>query len=166
MGLNFKSLSTEREWRSSTGLSQSDFDKLVHWFGMAYKSVHEVSIEEAQLHMGRSFIFATYDSLLFFVLFSLKNPTTFDVNGLIFGISQTAAEYHFRRGLKVLHRALELSGQMPRQDFKDLCDFQSALAGHECLKIDVTEVLVHRPQNKMLQKARYSGKKSTIAANR
>ena len=81
-----------------------------------------------------------------FTLFSLKNPTTFDVNGLIFGISQTAAEYNFRKGLELLRSALSLCGQLPRQKFKGLADFESYAREHDCLKIDATEVAVQALQ--------------------
>ena len=98
MGLSLQSLSTERQWRSSTGLSQSEFKCLSQWFGTAYESTQAVGTAEAEAHL-KKFVFGTYAELLFFTLFSLKNPTTFDANGLIFGISQTAAGYNFRKGL-------------------------------------------------------------------
>jgi hypothetical protein len=160
MGLSLDSLSTERQWRSSTGLNEQEFKRLSHWFGTAYKSSQEVGLDEAQSHMGKVFVFGTYSELLFFTLFSLKNPTTFDVNGLIFGISQSATEYNFRKGLELLRSALSLCGHLPRQDFKDLADFECFVRDHDCLKIDATEVAVQRPRDKAIQKARYSGKKS------
>lgn len=166
MSLSLESLTTERHWRSSTGLSEGEFKRLSHWFGTAYKSSQAVGIDEAQAYMKKEFVFGTYADLLFFTLFSLKNPTTFDVNGLIFDISQTAAEYNFRKGLELLRSALSLCGQLPRQDFQDLSDFESYVREHECLKIDATEIAVQRPRNKEVQKARYSGKKSGTPSNR
>ena len=166
MSLRLESLSTERQWRSSTGLSEPEFKRLSQWFGTAYKSSQNLGIDEAQANMGKAFVFGTYAELLFFTLFSLKNPTTFDVNGLIFDISQTAAEYNFRKGLELLRSALSLCGQLPRQDFQDLADFEAYVREHECLKIDTTEIAVQRPRNKELQKARYSGKKSGTPSNR
>jgi hypothetical protein len=162
MSLSILSLKTERQWRSSTTLSSKQFAVLVKWFSVAYEQEHGVSLETAQINLSKEFIFSTYPDFLFFVLFSLKNPTTFDVNGLIFGISQSAAESNFKRGLAVLELALSITNNLPRQNFKDIADFKNYLKEHKILKIDVTEITVQRPRNKEKQVERYSGKKNAI----
>lgn len=165
MALSITFLKTDRQWRSSTTLNAKEFDALLKWFALAYEQEHEVSLEDAQINLSKDFIFSTYPDFLFFILFSLKNPTTFDVNGLIFEISQSAAETNFKRGLHILETALSLCTSLPRQSFKDISDFKTYIKEHKCLKIDVTEITVQRPRNKEKQTARYSGKKSGILVN-
>ena len=165
MALNISSLKTERHWRSSTTLNSKEFAILLKWFTLAYEQEHGVSLETAQINLSKEFIFPTYSDFLFFVLFNLKNPTTFDVNGLIFDMSQSAAENNYKRGLSLLEIALSLRNNLPRQSFKDISDFKSYLKEHKSLKLDVTEITVQRPRDKEKQKARYSGKKSDIRAN-
>lgn len=165
MALSLSSLKTERQWRSATTLNALEFEALLTYFERAYEQENGVSLAVAQQNLCQEFVFSTYADLLFYVLFSLKNPTTFDVNGLIFGISQSAAEANFKKGVAILEVALGLSKNLPRQAFKDMEDFKKYLKDHKILKIDVTEIAVQRPRNKEKQKARYSGKKSDIPAS-
>ena len=65
MGLSLQSLSTERQWRSSTGLSESAFKCLSQWFGTAYESTQEVGIAEVEAHLKKEFVFGTCAELLF-----------------------------------------------------------------------------------------------------
>ena len=155
------SLFCQRSCLATGDLQLHKFEVLVGWFSVAYEQEHGVSLENAQIDLSKDFVFSTYRAFLFFVLFSLKNPTTFDVNGLIFDISQSAAETIFKRGLALLEIALSMRTDLPRQNFKDISDFKNYLKEHKILKIDVTEITVQRPRNKEKQKVRYSGKKTT-----
>ncbi|NJO00921.1 MAG: transposase family protein [Bacteroidia bacterium] len=91
----------------------------------------------------------------------MKNPTTFDVSGLVFGFSQTAAETNFKRGIKLLTKAFELCHQLPAQTFSTEQEMLAFLDQQRRLKIDVTEIGVQRPKNNEAQKAHYRGKKKT-----
>lgn len=162
MSLNLSQLSTDRSWRAATTLSAAEFYRLLPWFTQAYESSQGIDIVSAQTNLKKEFAFPDCAELLFFVLFTLKNPSTYDVNGLIFGISQSAAVNNFSRGLRILHKALELSGQLPAQEFEDEESLKAYLSRHKVLKIDVTELSIQRPKNPQEQKRHYSGKKSGI----
>lgn len=162
MSLHLSQLKNDREWSATTSVKKSHFDSLLPWFSKSYEQIHGLNIQEAQANLNQSFVFATYGDLLFFVLFVLKNPTTYDVNGLIFGISQTAAETNFKKGIVILKNALFLTGQLPLREFENEAALIAFINEHKHLKIDVTEISIQRPKNKELQKSHYSGKKRDI----
>ena len=85
MSLSIAQLKTDRSWRSSTGLSQIKFNQLLIPFTKAYNAVYQVDIDTHQENLDKEFAFSTCQDLLFYVLFCLKNPTVYDVRGLIFG---------------------------------------------------------------------------------
>ena len=160
MSLRIAQLKTDREWRSSTGLSQAKFTQLLALFMKAYQAVYEVDIADHQANLKKEFVFDTYQDLLLYVLFCLKNPTVYDVRGLIFGLASSTAEYNFDKGLALLEKALD--GQMPARQFECLPAFLEWVSHHPVLTIDVTEVRIQRPKDNQRQKDTYSGKKSTI----
>lgn len=162
MSLTLSQLKSQRSWRAATTLSKEEFYRLLPWFTQAYEMSQGTDIASAQSNLKKAFAFSNYEELLFFILFTLKNPSTYDVNGLIFGISQSAAVNNFRRGMGILHKALELSGQLPAQEFEDEEALQACLSRHGVLKIDATELSIQRPKDKQKQKNHYSGKKSAI----
>jgi len=162
MSLSVKKLKKSREWSASTGISESKFRALLPYFELAYIELNEIGIEESQKNLKQKFVLPTYDEFLFFTLFTLKNPTTFDVNGLVFGFSQTAAETNFKRGTQVLTRAFELCHQLPKNEFRTNEEITNFLNNQKRLKIDVTEISVQRPKNNESQKEHYSGKKKDI----
>lgn len=160
MSLRLTQLKTDREWRSSTGLSQAKFSQLLTLFTNTYQVVYEVDISEHQANLKKDFVLATYSDLLFYVLFCLKNPTVYDVRGLIFGLSSSTADYNFEKGLTLLEKTLE--AQMPARQFESLTAFLDWVQKHPVLTIDVTEVRIQRPKDNQRQKDTYSGKKSII----
>ena len=166
MPLSVKNLKKSRELKASTGMSKKKFESLLIYFESAYEELNEVGIKEAQENLKQLFVFPTYDDFLFFTLFTLKNPTTYDVNGLVFGISQTAAETNFKRGIKILKKALEICHQLPENKFNTEEEMLIFVNKHKRFKIDVTEISVQRPKDKDLQKAHYSGKKKGIQERR
>lgn len=94
------------------------------------------------------------------MLFCLKNPTVYEVRGLIFGLSASTADYNFEKGLVLLEKALD--AQMPARQFGCLTAFLDWVQQHPVLTIEVTEVHIQRPKDNQRQKETYSGKKSTI----
>lgn len=165
MSLQISSLNTDREWSAATSVKSHQFYRLLPWFSRAYFDIYGVSLENMQQNLNQEFAFSTYDELLFFVLFVIKNPTTYDVNGLIFGISQSASEQNFKKALLILKRALELATQLPMQSFENQDQLINFINQHKKLKLDVTEIEVQRPKNKANQKALYSGKKKHTPVN-
>lgn len=161
MALSVKNLKTEREWRASTGMSKIKFDALLPYFESAYTEILGVGIKEAQENLQQEFSLPNHEEFLFFILFTLKNPTTFDVNGLVFGISQSGAVANFKRGIRILKRAFEICRQLPENEFITEEEAITFLNKQKRLKIDVTEIAVQRPKNAASQKEHYSGKKKT-----
>jgi hypothetical protein len=159
VSLRLAQLKTDRDWRSSTGLSQVKFTQLLALFTKAYQAVYEVDIADHQANLKKDFVFDTYQDLLFYVLFCLKNPTVYDVRGLILGLSSSTAEYNFEKGLALLEKALD--AHMPARRFGCLTTFLDWVQQHPVLTIDVTEVRIQRPKDQQGQKDTYSGKKST-----
>lgn len=162
MALSVENLKNSREWNASIGMTQTKFELLLPYFESAYVKLNTVGIKEAQENLDQTFVLPTYKDFLFFTLFTLKNPTTFDVNGLIFGFSQSAAGTNFKRGCKILKVAFELCHQLPVNEFKTDEEVISFLNGQKRLKIDVTEIKVQRPKKSESQKNLYSGKKKVI----
>jgi hypothetical protein len=170
MSLSLAQLKTDRDWRSSTGLSQrgrpaAKFTRLLTLFMKAYQAVYEVDIAAHQANLKKEFVFDTYQDLLFYVLFCLKNPTVYQIRGLIFGLSASTADYNFEKGLALLEKALD--AQLPARQFGCLTAFLDWVQQHSVLTIDVTEVRIQRqgaapPKDNQRQKDSYSGKKSTI----
>lgn len=160
MSLSINQLTTDRSWRSSTGLSQAKFNQLLTLFTQAYNAVYEVNIDKHQSNLDKSFAFGTCQDLLFYVLFCLKNPTVHDVRGLIFDIPTTTADYNFDKGLTILEKALET--HLPARSFENLPAYLEYVKNHPVLTIDVTEVHIQRPKDKIRQKKTYSGKKNII----
>jgi hypothetical protein len=161
MALSVENLKKSREWSAAIGMTKAKFELLLPYFESAYLKLNTVGIKEAQENLKQDFVLPTYKDFLFFILFVLKNPTTFDVNGLIFGFSQTAAQTNFRIGCKILRVAFELCHQLPKNEFETETELISFLSKQKRLKIDVTEINVQRPKNNESQKEHYSGKKKT-----
>ena len=72
MAISFQDLKNDRQWRSTTGLNQSQFEVLRGQFASAYEQMYGETILERKSGSTQESVFWTYDDLLFFVLFSLK----------------------------------------------------------------------------------------------
>jgi hypothetical protein len=68
MSLSYQDLKNDRQWRSSTGLNQSQFEVLRGHFARAYEQMYGETILERKSGSTQESIFGTYDDLLFFVL--------------------------------------------------------------------------------------------------
>jgi hypothetical protein len=159
MGLSYTAIRTERQWRSATGLSQERFNLLAAEFGKSYQQHYGVSVEEKMKNLGHQFIFTTYEQMLFFVLFVLKNTLTWDNAGLVFGISGPDAYLNFTRFFPLLQTALERLSCLPIRDLKDWQKLRSAFSQQLVLLMDGSELSVQRPENEQQQQQAFSGKK-------
>ena len=81
------------------------------------------------------------------------------MRALIFGLPTATADYNFEKGVAILEIAL--AAFQPARSFANLAEFLVYFRHHSHLTIDVTEVYVQRPKNKVRQKEIYSGKKTT-----
>ena len=159
MGLSYTSIRTERQWRSATGLSQERFNWLAAEFGKSYQQYYGVSVEEKMKNLKQQFVFTTYEQMLFFVLFILKNTLTWDNAGLVFGISGPDAYLNFTRFFPLLQTALERLSCLPIRDLKDWQKLRSAFSQQLVLLLDGSELPVQRPEDEQQQEQAFSGKK-------
>lgn len=115
--LDYWTISTERQFKDSTGHSKSTFANLllgfekmyVHEYGSSYeKYIAENVTEEVKLK--------TLGDILFFVLFQLKNGLIWGTLGVIFHMSESTAHRNFEKYSKLLERTLEKK-VVPRRKF-------------------------------------------------
>lgn len=84
MKLKIEELTTERKWRSATGMDKVRFEKLLEAFRKSYIEIDNKSIEEKQAAEKRiEFVIKTEEELLYFTLFSLKTGLTYDLLGIV-----------------------------------------------------------------------------------
>jgi hypothetical protein len=162
MSLSYKDISTDRQWRSATGLSQQKFTFLAAELGKVYQERYGVSVEEKIRNVKQQFIFATYEEMLFFVLFILKNTLTWDNAGLVFGISGGDAHINFTRFFPLLQTALERLNCLPIRDLKDWQKVRSECSKQLVLLMDGSELAVQGPVNEQQQEQAFNDKKKDI----
>jgi hypothetical protein len=155
-------LRNERQWKSTTGLSQAKFDYLAEKFKVEYKNLFGRSKEENLAESPKSPQIETEEDLLFLLLFSLKTGMTEDVLGLVFGMERSTFSKNRAIALRVLSTVLTKLEVMPKREFTSLQDFEEYLRNHPEVIIDGTEHRVQRPRNQENQKDCYSGKKNVI----
>lgn len=164
MSISHKNISTDRQWRSATGLSEQKFSFLAGELGKVYQERYGVSVEEKMRNVKQQFIFTTYEEMLFFVLFILKNTLTWDNAGLVFGISGGDAHLNFTRFFPLLQTALERLNCLPIRDLKDWHKVRSECSKQLVLLMDGSELPVQRPVDEQHQEQAFSGKKKDIPA--
>lgn len=165
MAFSYRTLFNDQQFRATTGISSTKFKDLVALFSISYEEMYQVSIAQQQLNMNQQFVFPTYEDLLFFTLFALKNPMTEEVLGAVFCISDTTARNNFSKGIKLLHHIFTSNSLLPKRSFETVEDFKAYFSHEGTLLIDATELRVQRPNDHEEQKLYYSGKKSTYSKN-
>lgn len=158
MKMQLSELTTERKWRSATGLNKDLFYVLLEYFKLAYKEIHGKTIEQKQEAEKRfDFCISNEEELLYFVLFSLKSGLTYDLLGLVCGMNASSAQKNQVKALKVLEKAL--GKYMPARTIETKEEFDKLFSDVEEFIIDATEIPKQRPSDKEKQKEYYSGKK-------
>lgn len=154
---------SDRACKALTGLTREQFRQLLKEFETSNKKLREDRYESGKLKikslMGRRGYLETQEQKLFFVLFYLKNYPTYDVLGHMFGFSGGHAYDHLQKLIPVLQRALSDNDHLPSRDLSIPVDLKQAIDDKGQIIIDATERTCVRPQDKVMQKARYSGKK-------
>lgn len=161
MSVSYKNLTTDRQWKSSTGLSKKKFRELSKVFKSSFIEIFGKELRDRQVESSKEAHLKNYEEYLFFVLFSLKSGLTYDNLGFVFGMSGGNAKKIQTEGVQILQMALNKLKVMPQRVFNDVKEFKSHLEDEELLKIDGTEQSAQRPVNEEDQKVRYSGKKKT-----
>jgi hypothetical protein len=160
--LSYQQIRDERQWKSSTGMSESQFYQLAEQFGQTYEFFEGVNLEDTSQRLDTTLLLPTYRDCLFFVLFQLKNGLNYDNLGLLIGSDGSNARRNFEKYLLVLERTLERKKVMPRRNFKNLEEFKHYLGEEQEIILDASEQATQRPKKYEEQKDFYSGKKSDI----
>lgn len=159
MKLDILDLTTERQWRSSTGLTKEKFEILLGFFQESYEKIYGKTIQERTSESPNNPTITSYSDLLFFTLFSLKSGLTYDLLGFVSGIDGSNAKRNQTMGIKILKDSLSKIGVSPKRTFDSPQDFKTYFEEHKTLILDATEQRVQRPQDNDVQKTFYSGKK-------
>lgn len=160
--LSYTKIGSERQWKSSTGLSQAQFEKLLGCFKETYEFFQGVSLEESAQRREVDLLLPTYADCLFFVLFQLKNGLCYDNLGLLIGTDGSNAQRNFEKYLQTLTYTLERQGVMPKRNFTSIEEFKACLQNEKEIIIDGSEQPTQRPKEQGQQKEHYSGKKRDI----
>lgn len=160
--LDFRQIKSERQWKSSTGMNERQFQYLVKLFGETYEFFEGVNLSEGAERTDVSLLLPTYADCLFFLLFQLKNGLCYDNLGLLIGTDGSNAQRNFERYLTLLERTLERKGTLPKRNFKNVQEFKQYLQNERDIILDASEQPTQRPKQQEAQKAHYSGKKSVI----
>lgn len=160
--LSYKHIGSQRQWKSSTGLSQIRFDKRLQYFRETYEFFQGVSLAESAQRIDVDLLLPTYADCLFFVRFQLKNGLCYDNLGLLIGTGGSNAQGNFEKHLQILTYTLERQGVMPTRNFTSIEEFKACLQDEKEIIIDASEQPTQRPKDKEQQKQQYSGKKSDI----
>src|SRR5215210_4572187 len=83
MGVNYKEVRNDRQWKATTGLSQAEFNSLTLAFGQAYERLHQISLEQGAQQLKQELALSSYADCLYFVLFELKTGLTHDCLGVV-----------------------------------------------------------------------------------
>jgi hypothetical protein len=162
MKLDILDLTTERQWRSATGLTKEKFEILLGLFEKSYENIYGKTIEKRTSESPNNPTMTSYSELLFFTLFSLKSGLTYDLLGFVSGIDGSNAKRNQTMGIEILIDALSKIDVLPKRNFESPQEFKTYFEEHKTLILDATEQRVQRPQDNEVQKGFYSGKKNVI----
>lgn len=160
--LDYRTIRSERQFRSSTGCSRAEFNELTKAFKAAYLELMECELSDAYENLKKETCLTTYEDCLFFVLFQLKNGLTYDALGAVFEMGTATAKDNFDKYIAVLERALKNLGLLPKRSFEDVRAFKKHFAKVGRIIIDGSEQATERPKDNEKQKSMYSGKKRDI----
>lgn len=149
--------------RATTGLSLEGFGKLTELFAQSYQSCHEISLKKKLENLSVKTVLTSYEEMLFFVLFQMKNGLTYDVLGCIYGMDASTAQRNFVSHLGILQHALREVNLLPKRGFEKAEELEQYLGSEKDILIDATEIPIQRPVNQHQQKKAYSGKKKATA---
>ena len=155
-----------RALRAFTGLDQAEFEKLLLHFAMAYHAYRydqyvTKKSRKRRYGGGRKPRLASMEDKLLFILFYFKVYPLQEVMAFLFDTSQGRVNEWIHHLSTVLKMALGKAPVLPERNPQNL-EQTLALCVSVDFIIDGTERRVHRPQDAIEQKEKYSGKKKTI----
>jgi DDE superfamily endonuclease len=159
MGVSFSTVRSATQFKALTTLTLVQFENLTTLFSATYQKRYEVSIEEAQRNLEKEFVFPTAKDLLFYTLYCIKNDMIGAARAFTFGITESSADYNFKKGITLLHATLAENDLLPARHFESEAAFLDYFKAEGKLIIDATEFKIQRPAENEKQKEMYSGKK-------
>lgn len=164
MGIFLDKVTDQRQMLALTGLSKSEFTKLLENFTIVFKKSRELALQDKLLQTDRSGggILADDADKLFFVLFFMKTYPTFDVLSYQFACCRATAWNYVDKLLPILMASLASLGVLPARLFESQEAMELAFAKADKILLDATERPTQRPKDKDLQVQKYSGKKKPI----
>jgi Helix-turn-helix of DDE superfamily endonuclease/DDE superfamily endonuclease len=156
-----------RDLLAATGLTASEFEKLLPAFQAAYEEKYsgdrtfDGSARQRRVGGGAKGTLPTMADKLLFILVYQKTSPLQTLHGLQFNLSQPQTHYWIHRLLPELQHALCTLGHSPERDAHRVEGSALALEGGPSFAIDGTERRRQRPQDPPRQQAHYSGKKKT-----
>ena len=152
----YKNLSNEKQWKASTGLNETEFEKLLSYFNKLYfaKTGNPYVPDKNPVLTDKR-------EALFFILHYLKAYPTLLNMSLYFGISEASVSEYITLLKPVLKATLLSSGT----ELYSEKDFSKIFEGVEDLFIDGFEIPIQRPVDEEKQKNHYSGKKNSTHQN-
>jgi len=160
MNFNLKKLKTNRQYCAIIGLKERMFEQLLIDFEKVYLEKYKHSLRKRlPKELSHIYQIKTEKMLLFFILFSLKNPLTYDVLGFIFNMDASCAKRNREKGLELLEETLSKIGVLPKRNLLNHEELMECFAKIDTLIMDVTEYRINRPFYQQIQSDCYSGKK-------
>jgi hypothetical protein len=164
--ITYKALQADRrQFLALTGLTLSEFERLLAAFPQAYQKLYPTNQTTAGQPRQRSVgggckgrLEQPEDKLLFLLVY-LKTYPLQAVMGELFDLSQPRVNYWIHRLLPALRVALDNLGVRPERDATHFVQAQGASGKAPRLIIDATERRRQRPKNPEKQALLYSGRK-------
>lgn len=161
--ITYSELSQEpHRFLALTGYTVEEFEALLPYFEGAFEAYVQTHTLDGKEHRKRRYRtyqncpLPTLEEKLVFILVYLKQASTQEVHGLLFGMSQSKTNVWIHRLHPLLNQALADAGEVPVREAEalDLSDEEHQLFFH-----DGTERPIQRPKDPETQKTYYSGKK-------
>lgn len=152
----YHNVRTERQYKTSTGLSPTEFEELYDLFQSCYTPKKLLISGPTQP------ILTDKREALFFILhYYTAYPTLQNLN-MYFGISDTAASQYLELLQLCLKAALQQKNVLAKRLFTGQESFEKTFTGAHDLFIDVTEILIENSENQEVKRNQYSDKKNNI----
>lgn len=138
----------ERKLKALTGLSLSEFEKLLLEF---------IKLLPVKLPRGNKPVLDSAWDKLFFILYYLKCYPTIDVAAAIYSVDRSQISRWYNQLKPVLEETLSKELVLPERHVKDILEFRKLFPKVEEGFVDGTERVINRPQKD--SRDYYSGKK-------
>jgi hypothetical protein len=160
---------TKRRFLALTGLTVSEFEKILPAFERAYEKKYpknktvEGKERKRKAGGGGESELKSYEEKLLLALVYQKSYPLQELIGVVFELSQSRVNYWLHRLLPVLKDALDDLGLLPERDGAKFARHETGRGKKAPLIIDGVDRRRQRPKNKDKQKLHYSGKKKHTA---